>query len=182
MELPQEVQAFIDNESHKQDVLGVALFGSWARGDNRPDSDIDLFILTTDREQRAIEKVGMFNIEMVCTSEDLARKFAFKRTDPPMQAWEITHKQFDIEDAVRAARSLMVTDVAAAEMFLQRTVYNLLQFYFDKNQIWAPPPKKQLAWLREHNPTLADKFDAFYTATTLEDKLQLAEGLCKNIA
>jgi predicted nucleotidyltransferase len=29
----------------KSEVLGVILFGSWARGNNRPDSDVDLVVI-----------------------------------------------------------------------------------------------------------------------------------------
>jgi hypothetical protein len=33
------------------DVLAVALAGSYARGETRPDSDVDLVVLTTDQER-----------------------------------------------------------------------------------------------------------------------------------
>lgn len=35
----------------RHDITGVAVVGSWARGDPRPDSDLDLVVLTTDRER-----------------------------------------------------------------------------------------------------------------------------------
>ena len=36
----QETQNFVEELKKKPDVLGVILFGSWARGNNRSDSDV----------------------------------------------------------------------------------------------------------------------------------------------
>ena len=100
---------------------------------------------------------------------------------PPIQQWQEKHTEFDVQDALRAIAEIMKEDEATAEMYLQRTVYNLLQFYFDKNRIWAPAPKKQFKWLRESNTALAEKFDAFYTASSLDARLKLAEELAGSI-
>lgn len=34
----KETQTFLEELKQRSDVLGVILFGSWARGNNRPDS------------------------------------------------------------------------------------------------------------------------------------------------
>ena len=40
-------------------VFALVLVGSWARGENRPDSDLDLVILT-DEKEKVLEKPGYF--------------------------------------------------------------------------------------------------------------------------
>jgi predicted nucleotidyltransferase len=37
----------------RPDVAGVALVGSWARGTPRPDSDVDVVVVSSDPERRA---------------------------------------------------------------------------------------------------------------------------------
>ncbi|HEV3244858.1 MAG TPA: nucleotidyltransferase domain-containing protein, partial [Candidatus Paceibacterota bacterium] len=167
MELPRPVELYIQDLERNR--LGAAVFGSWARGDNRPDSDVDVLVLTDGLERRGVDKIGNVNVEIVYTSEEGAKRFAFKRMDsflnmwrdaqiifdtngglkrlkefaeqtesagkPAMETWQLEHKQFDIVDAVHAVESLAKQDPATAEMYLQRTVYNLLQFYFDKQRI-----------------------------------------------
>ena len=104
-----------------------------------------------------------------------------KEGKPALVQWQKRHTEFDIQDSLSAVKALQDTDAATAEMYLQRTIYNLLQFYFDKNRIWAPAPKKQLKWLRENNTALAEKFESFYTADSIEDRLKLAEDLSVTI-
>lgn len=213
MELPRPIELYIQDLQRNR--LGAAVFGSWARGDNRPNSDIDLLVLTDGLERRSVEKIGDVNVEIVYTSEEGARKFALKRMDsflnmwrdaqivfdtsgglqrlkefaaqteaagkPAMETWQLEHKQFDTVDSLRAVESLAKQDSATAEMYLQRIVYDLLQFYFDKNRLWAPAPKKQLLWLREHDKPIADKFDTFYNTSSIEEKLKVAQELAEII-
>jgi predicted nucleotidyltransferase len=40
-----DTQQFIEELKARSDVLGVIMFGSWARGNNRPDSDVDLVVI-----------------------------------------------------------------------------------------------------------------------------------------
>jgi predicted nucleotidyltransferase len=44
----QETETFLEELKQKPEVLGVILFGSWARGNNRPDSDVDLVVILTN--------------------------------------------------------------------------------------------------------------------------------------
>lgn len=52
--LMQAAEAFIEAIAHwaagRKDIEAVALVGSWARGTARPDSDVDIVILTTHPE------------------------------------------------------------------------------------------------------------------------------------
>lgn len=44
-------------------ILGLALVGSWARGAARPDSDIDLVILTEDPERYRLDRSWLLDID-----------------------------------------------------------------------------------------------------------------------
>jgi predicted nucleotidyltransferase len=52
--LMQTAEAFIEAIAHwaagREDIEAAALVGSWARGTARPDSDVDIVILTTQPE------------------------------------------------------------------------------------------------------------------------------------
>lgn len=41
----QAIQAFLQEVAERYDVAGVLLFGSRARGESRPDSDVDIAVL-----------------------------------------------------------------------------------------------------------------------------------------
>ena len=43
--------------AQRTDVVGVLLFGSRARGDHRPDSDVDLVVIVRDGFRRCVEPV-----------------------------------------------------------------------------------------------------------------------------
>ncbi|OGG47934.1 hypothetical protein A2761_00925 [Candidatus Kaiserbacteria bacterium RIFCSPHIGHO2_01_FULL_51_33] len=207
----REIELFAEDLAKNPNILGVAVFGSVARGDNRPDSDVDLFVLTDGLERRKIEKIGNLNFEMVYSSEEGARSFAKNRMDsflnlwkdakilidksgglarlreyaietqdagkPVVPEWKREHLEFDTRDSLQGARAIMQDDVSTAEMYLQRMVFGLLQFYFDDHSVWTPPPKKQLKWLREQDKAMADKFDAFYTASSIQDRFNVASEL-----
>jgi predicted nucleotidyltransferase len=51
-------RAFVDELRARPDVVGVLLFGSWARGDHRPDSDVDLVVIIDAGYQRHVEYRG----------------------------------------------------------------------------------------------------------------------------
>jgi len=51
----ETTQKFLAELQQRPDVLGVILFGSWARGNNRRDSDVDLVVILTEGYRRAVE-------------------------------------------------------------------------------------------------------------------------------
>ena len=207
----REIELYAEDLARNPNILGVAVFGSVARGDNRPNSDVDLFVLTDELERRRVEKIGNLSFEMVYSTEEGARAFAKNRMDSflnlwkdakifidkvgglsrlrdfaiqtqetgkqALPEWKREHTEFDIRDSLRGVEALAKDDSATAEMYLQRSVFNLLQFYFDERSVWAPPPKKQLKWLREQDSASAEKFDAFYSASSLKDRLRVATEL-----
>lgn len=70
------VQAFFEELYGKPEVLGLILFGSYARGDARPDSDIDLLVIVAEGEtERKIEAKAGNTYEMVWTTESEALRY-----------------------------------------------------------------------------------------------------------
>ena len=207
----REIELYAEEKAHNPSILGVAVFGSVARGDNRLDSDVDLFVLTDELERRGIEKIDDLSFEIVYSTEGGARTFATGRTDSfinlwkdskilidkdgglsrlrdfakeiqaagkkELPEWKQKHVEFDISDSLRAIEAFRNNDQATAEMYLQRSIFTLLQYYFDQRGIWTPPPKKQLKWLRDHDSTMGERFDAFYKAPSMQDKQRIAGEL-----
>ena len=52
-EVERVLTAFAAWAPSRADVLGVALVGSWAHGTARPDSDVDVVVVSSDPERRA---------------------------------------------------------------------------------------------------------------------------------
>ncbi len=46
----------------REGVVRMSLFGSRARGDNRPDSDVDIIVDIEEGRKFGLEAVGVFNI------------------------------------------------------------------------------------------------------------------------
>jgi len=56
--LNEEIRRFVDELKATAEVLGVILFGSWARGDKRLDSDVDLVVILREGYRRAVDRRG----------------------------------------------------------------------------------------------------------------------------
>lgn len=52
------VAAFTGRQAARPEVLGVVVVGSVARGDERPDSDVDVYLVVTDEAYAAAERSG----------------------------------------------------------------------------------------------------------------------------
>lgn len=60
-ELLAELRA-LKPQLEREGVAHLSLFGSRARGDNRPDSDVDLIVDVASGRKFGLEAVGVFNI------------------------------------------------------------------------------------------------------------------------
>ena len=82
-----ELISLVDELSGRPEVLGAALFGSAARGDNRPDSDIDVYVLVDEGSWRDVEGRGDQRFEFVYASEEASRAFWQASPDEFVQQW-----------------------------------------------------------------------------------------------
>jgi hypothetical protein len=108
----QEFRHLVDELARRPEVLGVALFGSVARGDARPDSDVDVFVLVKDGMWRDVEKRGQRHVEFVFSSPERTQAFGERRPDEYVQMWQEAQILLDNEGRMaelrRAAEDLRV--------------------------------------------------------------------------
>ena len=71
---------FIEKLKTRNDVLGVILFGSWARGNNRPASDVDLLVIVSEGYRRAVEYNEGQAFEIIYTTANSAFSFLISGT------------------------------------------------------------------------------------------------------
>ena len=90
-----EVRQLAGELARRPEVLGAALFGSVARGDARPDSDLDVFVLVTDGMWRDVEQCGHRQVEFVFSSPESTRAFGERRPDEYVKMWQDAQILFD---------------------------------------------------------------------------------------
>lgn len=86
-QMTEGVRAFIDELAARPETLGVAIFGSYARGDSRPDADIDVFVLVGEGVWRDVERRGDLTFELLFASEQEARAFYAQNPDDCVSTW-----------------------------------------------------------------------------------------------
>jgi hypothetical protein len=90
-----EIRHLVDDLRRRPEVLGAALFGSVARGDARPDSDVDVFVLVKDGTWRDVEQRGQRHVEFVFSSPEGTRAFGERRPDEYVKMWQDARILFD---------------------------------------------------------------------------------------
>jgi hypothetical protein len=100
----QEIRHLVDELAGRPEVLGVALFGSVARGDARPDSDVDVFVLVTDGMWRDVEERGQRHVEFVFSSPERTQAFGEGRPDEYVQMWQDAQVLIDKEGRMAELR------------------------------------------------------------------------------
>ncbi|MBI4599183.1 nucleotidyltransferase domain-containing protein [Candidatus Uhrbacteria bacterium] len=82
------IQSFVDELKAKDSVVGIALFGSYARGEQRPNSDVDVLVVTTEGVWRDIEFRNGQAFEMVYASKKDTLDFYGKNPNDAVQLWK----------------------------------------------------------------------------------------------
>ncbi len=85
--MTEGVRAFVDELAARPGTLGVAIFGSYARGDARPDADIDVFVLVEEGVWRDVERRDGLTFELLFASEREARDFYAQNPDDCVSTW-----------------------------------------------------------------------------------------------
>lgn len=85
----QITEVFINDLKNDPNVVGIILFGSWARGNNREDSDVDLVVLLQEGYKRAIEVKNEQVFEIIYTTPNSALKYWEDHRDDCFGLWSI---------------------------------------------------------------------------------------------
>lgn len=91
---------FIEELKSRPDVLGIILFGSWARGNNRIDSDVDLVVILTEGFRRTVEYNNTQAFEIIYTTEKLAFEFWESHKDDCAGLWEVAKVFYDKDGTI----------------------------------------------------------------------------------
>ena len=98
------VQQYIEELQRSPHVLGIILFGSWARGDNRPDSDVDLLVIVQHGFQRKVEYRDGQAFEIIYTTPQGALEYWQSNPDEAIELWSIARVLFDRDGTVARLR------------------------------------------------------------------------------
>lgn len=94
-ELNAVAQQYIAELQTDPNVLSIILFGSWARGNNRPDSDIDLVVIVENGYRRAVEHRQGLTFELIFVTAQGALDFWQANPDDAVELWRVAKILFD---------------------------------------------------------------------------------------
>ena len=101
----EATQKFLEELKQRPDVLGVIMFGSWARGNNRPDSDVDLVVILTEGYRRTVEHRNGQPFEIIYTTEKGAFDYWESHKDDAAGLWEVAKILYDKNGAIEQLKN-----------------------------------------------------------------------------
>lgn len=93
--------SFIEDLKLRNEVLGVVLFGSWARGNNRSTSDVDLLVILTEGYRRTVEYREGQAFEIIYTTADSALEFWKENKNDCANLWSVAKIIFDKDGSIQ---------------------------------------------------------------------------------
>lgn len=99
--LSKTALAYIRKITENPTILGIILFGSWARGNNRPDSDVDLIVVQKEGFKRCVENYNGVNFEITYTTPESAQKFWTDNPDDCVDLWQTGQILFDRDGTLK---------------------------------------------------------------------------------
>lgn len=96
-----DTQQFIEELKARPEVCGVVMFGSWARGNNRPDSDVDLLVIVTEGFKRAVEYKNTQAFEIIYITAEAAVEFWNNKKDDCAGLWAVAKILYDKDGTVK---------------------------------------------------------------------------------
>lgn len=123
-----ETQKFLDELKQRPDVLGVIMFGSWARGNNRPDSDVDLVVILTEGYRRTIEHRNGQPFEIIYTTEKGAFDYWESHRDDAAELWEVAKILYDKDGAVESLKIKIQEIISVGKKAIDKSELEQLRF------------------------------------------------------
>lgn len=125
----EQTKTFLEGLKNRQDVVGVILFGSWARGNNRPNSDVDLVVILEDGYQRCVENRDGQVFEIIYTTEKGAFDFWESNKNDAFGLWSIAKILFDRDGRIQALKERITAVLEQGKKEINSL--QLEQFKFD---------------------------------------------------
>ena len=125
----EETQKFLEELKQRADVLGVIMFGSWARGNNRSDSDVDLVVILTEGHRRTVEHRNGQAFEIIYTTEKGAFDYWESHRDDAAGLWAVAKILFDKDDTIERLKGKIKEVLDAGKKLIDE--YQLGQLRFD---------------------------------------------------
>lgn len=133
MIMNETTQKFLEELKQRSDVLGVIIFGSWARGNNRPDSDVDLVVILTEGYRRTVEHRNGQAFEIIYTTEKGAFDYWESHKDDAAGLWAVAKILFDKDGTIERLKNKIKDVLDAGKKPIDE--YQLGQFRFDVEDI-----------------------------------------------
>ena len=124
-----QTKKFIEKQEQDENVLGIILFGSWARGNNRPDSDVDLVIILEEGFKRTVEEHDGQIFEIIYTTAKSAFDFWENNKDDAANLWEVAQIVFDRKGDVEKLKGEAEEMIAKGKKEIDK--FQKGQFRFD---------------------------------------------------
>lgn len=125
----EETKTFLEELKQRPDVLGVIMFGSWARGNNRPDSDVDLVVILTEGYRRTVEHRNGQAFEIIYTTEKGAFEYWESHKDDAAGLWVVAKILFDKDGTIERLKTKIKEILDNGKKAIDE--YQLGQFRFD---------------------------------------------------
>jgi len=125
----EETQKFLEELKQRSDVLGVIMFGSWARGNNRPDSDVDLVVILTEGYRRTVEHRNGQPFEIIYTTGKGAFDYWEGHKDDAAGLWAVAKILYDKDGTIEQLKNKIKEVLDAGKKPIDE--YQLGQFRFD---------------------------------------------------
>lgn len=140
---------FLEELKQRADVIGVIMFGSWARGNNRPDSDVDLVVILTEGYRRTVEQRDGQDFEIIYTTENGAFEYWESHKDDAAGLWAVAKVLYDKDGTIEALKNKIQKVLNEGKRPVD--TYQLGQFRFDADDIL-----KYVEGIVETDPTTAN--------------------------
>jgi predicted nucleotidyltransferase len=97
----ETITSFTEELTLRENVIGIILFGSRARGDNRSDSDADLIVIVKEGYQRVVENRNEQTFEIVYVTKEDALDFWVKYPNDAAELWNVAKILYDKDGTVK---------------------------------------------------------------------------------
>jgi Nucleotidyltransferase domain. len=125
------------------------MFGSWARGNNCPDSDVDLVVILADGYRRTVDHRNGQVFEIIYTTENGAFEYWESHKDDAAGLWAVAKVLFDKDGTIERLQTKIKEVLDAGKKPIDE--YQLGQFRFD-----AEDQLKYVEHILASDPTTAN--------------------------